>query len=121
MIRREKGWGFSLDPAVPDIWDMREDAGGVTLVCKSCLREGMLTILESFVNMVSGQQQRDSIEDFFGGVVADPMGFGKTLTMIALVAVDQEAEHCSHIPHSPSSQSRISSNLSLVIVPPPSQ
>lgn len=27
-------------------------------------------------------------QEFFGGIIADPMGFGKTLTMIALIASD---------------------------------
>lgn len=70
--------------------------------------------------MVSGLQQVDPPQDFFGGVIADPMGFGKTLAMIALIATDNELEH------SPSNDciSRLmptSSNLTLVVVPAPSE
>ncbi|TLS30089.1 hypothetical protein PpBr36_02652 [Pyricularia pennisetigena] len=39
-----------------------------------------------FHNRVSGHRQVEEPPQFFGGVIADPMGFGKTLTMIALVA-----------------------------------
>lgn len=44
----------------------------------------------SFINRVSDAHQPEEPDQFYGGIVADPMGFGKTLTMIALAATDHE-------------------------------
>ena len=39
----------------------------------------------SYVNKVSGAHQTDAPPLFFGGILADAMGLGKSLTMIALI------------------------------------
>jgi SNF2 family DNA or RNA helicase len=44
----------------------------------------------SFINRVSDAHQPEEPDQFYGGIVADPMGFGKTLTMIALAATDHQ-------------------------------
>ncbi|PHH81832.1 hypothetical protein CDD82_7766 [Ophiocordyceps australis] len=44
---------------------------------------------QHFVNRVSDMDQLEVPRQFYGGIIADPMGFGKTLTMIALAATDQ--------------------------------
>lgn len=70
--------------------------------------------------MVSGTQQVEQPEPFSGGVIADPMGFGKTLTMIALVSTDKETDKPRRgfeISH----QTDNSSEQTLVVVPPPSK
>ncbi|KAK4243690.1 P-loop containing nucleoside triphosphate hydrolase protein [Corynascus novoguineensis] len=60
MLRREQGWAFGEKQA--DVWD--------------------------FLNRVSGAHQNEEPPPFYGGIIADPMGLGKTLTMISLVATD---------------------------------
>ena len=40
------------------------------------------------MNRISGSHQNEEPENFQGGIIADPMGLGKTLTMIALAASD---------------------------------
>lgn len=40
--------------------------------------------------MITESVQDDEPPSFCGGIIADPMGLGKTLTMIALVATDTE-------------------------------
>lgn len=40
--------------------------------------------------MVSETHQVEEPPQFYGGIIADPMGLGKTLTMIALAATDLE-------------------------------
>lgn len=40
--------------------------------------------------MISELSQDEEPPQFYGGIIADPMGLGKTLTMIALVATDIE-------------------------------
>ncbi|KAK4444372.1 SNF2 family N-terminal domain-containing protein [Podospora aff. communis PSN243] len=69
MIAREKGWTF--DENVMDLWDVIDTGSG-----------------RFFINRISGTHQNEEPQQFHGGIVADPMGFGKTLTTIALVATD---------------------------------
>ena len=40
------------------------------------------------MNRISDSHQKEQPENFQGGIIADPMGLGKTLTMIALTASD---------------------------------
>lgn len=72
-----------------------------------------------FVNKVSGAVSFDEPQAFRGGIIADPMGLGKTLTMIALVATDLErAQHGVNSPGGiPVKNSHNSATL--IIVPPP--
>ncbi|RYP39262.1 hypothetical protein DL768_010727 [Monosporascus sp. mg162] len=43
-----------------------------------------------FVNRITDTCQAEWPPQFQGGIIADPMGFGKTLTMISLVAMDMD-------------------------------
>ncbi|CAG1980246.1 unnamed protein product [Fusarium graminearum] len=73
MMRRERGWAFS--DRDPDIWEMKHTNQG-----------------KYFFNRVSEASQLEEPPQCYGGIVADPMGLGKTLTMIALVATDLDSE-----------------------------
>jgi SNF2 family DNA or RNA helicase len=42
----------------------------------------------SFINRISNAYQIEEPPQFYGGIIADPMGLGKTLSMIALIATD---------------------------------
>ncbi|KAK0724038.1 SNF2 family N-terminal domain-containing protein [Lasiosphaeris hirsuta] len=98
MRQREQGWAF--DGARPDIWEAVENGGG-----------------HIFVNHISDARQVDEPPPFYGGIIADPMGLGKTLTMIALIASDAH----SHGLDDPSASLDVheeSCGLTLVIVPP---
>ena len=55
----------------------------------SCL-SGLAHLYRRFLNRVSNASQSELPPQCYGGIVADPMGLGKTLTMIALVATDLE-------------------------------
>jgi len=63
-------------------------------------------------------QQDTEPQDFYGGIIADPMGLGKTLTMIALIASDpvclqdRQSPNLGDNPSEPVGQT-------LVVVPPP--
>ncbi|RFN51448.1 alpha-1,6-mannosyltransferase subunit [Fusarium flagelliforme] len=70
MLRRELGWEFD---------------GGLNLWEIMDTDQGRL-----FLNRVSNASQSEVPPQCYGGIVADPMGLGKTLTMIALVATDLE-------------------------------
>ena len=87
LQQRESGWNF--DPRSGDFWDFRQTSQATF-----------------FVNTISQTCQADEPPQFCGGIVADPMGLGKTLTMIALIAAQKDA---SYLPGTPS----------LIIVPPP--
>lgn len=62
---------------------------------------------------MSNAYQDEEPEEFSGGIIADPMGLGKTLTMISLVASDvQHREPAMDI-------DATTSTTTLIIVPPP--
>ncbi len=71
------------------------ERGGHKAACKLqppltriCILRLNTLILFSFINLISGSHQYKEPPQFLGGIIADPMGLGKTLTMIALVATD---------------------------------
>ncbi|KAH9881599.1 hypothetical protein IAQ61_000325 [Plenodomus lingam] len=47
---------------------------------------------KTYVNILTGETQRDPRPDWRGGILADEMGLGKTLSVIALVAADRDAQ-----------------------------
>ncbi|SCV57371.1 related to global transactivator [Fusarium fujikuroi] len=99
LLQRECGWAW--DGCRTDIWEVRDNGH------------------ESyFYNTVSGAMQVEQPPQFYGGIVADPMGLGKTLSMIALVACDVRAEDIE--PSSlPGVDMEVSSGKTLIIVPAP--
>ncbi|KAI1742970.1 SNF2 family N-terminal domain-containing protein [Xylaria scruposa] len=72
MLQRERGWAF--DQEYIDLWEAHTTDHGVY-----------------FVNKVSNACQNEEPAEFRGGIIADTMGLGKTLTMISLVAADIDA------------------------------
>jgi hypothetical protein len=73
MLRREQGWSF--DTHGLDIWEAVDTSQG-----------------RFYLNRVSETDQPEPPPQFFGGIIADPMGLGKTLTMISLAAHDLVAD-----------------------------
>lgn len=63
---------------------------------------------------MSNAYQDEEPEEFSGGIIADPMGLGKTLTMISLVASDvQPHESVMNV------EDVTTAATTLIIVPPP--
>ncbi|KAI1353446.1 SNF2 family N-terminal domain-containing protein [Xylaria sp. FL0043] len=91
ILRRERGWDFGSSR---DIW---------------------IRARGHFVNLISGSHQSKEPPQFLGGIIADPMGLGKTLTVIALVATDLQGDH--FVEHEVSEDE--SNNATLIVVPPP--
>jgi len=117
MLRREQGWAF--DGSRPDIWEAVDGGGAGPLSVPhkhSCHYAHSPTF--RFINRVAETRQTDEPPAFYGGVIADPMGLGKTLTMIALIASDAQTLASGD----PSSVTGVlgeeSCDLTLVIVPP---
>ncbi|KAL8327367.1 hypothetical protein RB597_003610 [Gaeumannomyces tritici] len=95
LLQRESGWDFRQESA--DFWDLTQ-TGDATC----------------FVNRISQAWHTDEPPEFCGGIVADPMGLGKTLTMIALAATDY-SEMFRDISDTP----KLEILPTLIIVPPP--
>ncbi|KAK6335580.1 alpha-1,6-mannosyltransferase, variant 2 [Orbilia brochopaga] len=102
MLQRERGWNF--DGQRPDIWDYQ--------------RTGQSYI---FINRISGSHQIEPPRQFRGGIVADPMGLGKTLSMIALVATDLPGYpgECMAMEKDVDSYHSVPSPVTLIVVPSP--
>ena len=73
MLVRERGWNFETDK---DIWSKSKDSAGIV-----CYR-----------NNITGHIQFEEPVDFKGGILADDMGLGKSLSIISLVAADRDSE-----------------------------
>ncbi|KAJ3569743.1 hypothetical protein NPX13_g5978 [Xylaria arbuscula] len=100
MMDRERGWGFNRGH--PDVWDTIDTGSG-----------------RVFLNTISHVCQPEEPLNFYGGIIADPMGFGKTLTMISLVATDGEAEETADVYIEESESDKPEIAATLVIIPPP--
>lgn len=73
-----------------------------------------------FVNMVSETRESEEPPQFYGGIIADAMGLGKTLTMIALVATDLEHQIQAKVPKpGPEEVDCAYIEATLTIIPPP--
>lgn len=72
----------------------------------------------SFVNKVSGVYESEEPPPLRGGIIADPMGLGKTLTMIALAAADLDRVKDVALAYE-SEGDRYHLDATLIIVPPP--
>ncbi|KAL7936951.1 SNF2 family N-terminal domain-containing protein [Trichoderma chlorosporum] len=99
MLQREQGWAW--DGSRTDLWE--------------CLFENTGSY---FVNRVSDAVQAEPPRQFFGGIIADPMGLGKTLSMISLIASDLLVDRSD--PNSiTGANAEESSGRTLIVVPPP--
>ncbi|XTI84482.1 putative hydrolase [Cenococcum geophilum] len=102
MNRREKVW--NLNSNAMDLWKEIKSTRG-----------------RAFVNQVTETCRSEPPPQFSGGILADPMGLGKTLTMISLIASDaisSQSEPCLLDVESPP-QNFSYRKPTLVIMPPP--
>ncbi|OPB38875.1 alpha-1,6-mannosyltransferase subunit [Trichoderma guizhouense] len=100
LLRREKGWAF--DDHQSDIWEKADTNQG-----------------RFFVNRVSNTHQSEEPPQFYGGIIADPMGLGKTLTMISLAATDLDSDMNNGVHMDIDDEQDNTVPTTLVIVPPP--
>jgi hypothetical protein len=73
----------------------------------------------SFINKVSNAYQTEEPPQYHEGIIADPMGLGKTLTMIALIATDLQGYSYGESTSGRALDSAACSKATLIIVPPP--
>ncbi|KAF2446161.1 hypothetical protein P171DRAFT_430373 [Karstenula rhodostoma CBS 690.94] len=100
MQQREKGWALGTD--TQDIWEISDTTQG-----------------RYFINRVSNTHQEDPPQQFSGGIIADPMGLGKTLTMIALAAGDLDQRSGDPLELSSGHDSKPMVQATLIVVPQP--
>ncbi|KAI0020240.1 SNF2 family N-terminal domain-containing protein [Xylariomycetidae sp. FL0641] len=100
MLNREAGWNF--DQSRSDVWEIVDAGSG-----------------RVFMNTISRTWQAEEPSNFQGGIIADPMGLGKTLTMTALVASDLDTPRLPLSCLSLSSMAKPEVSATLVVVPPP--
>ena len=85
MLTRERGW--ALQNSHGDIW--KQNLGKDSQRRYDFGRELIHSLLMTrYVNNVTGDSQLHPPPNFRGGILADAMGLGKTLSMIALIASD---------------------------------
>lgn len=84
-----------------------------------CIPRNLIFSGNRFINIISGDHQLEEPKQFFGGIIADPMGFGKTLTMIALVAASAQGHNGENLRLQGSSNDVENNNPTLIVVPPP--
>ncbi|KAF2638471.1 hypothetical protein P280DRAFT_551575 [Massarina eburnea CBS 473.64] len=99
MLRREEGW--KPGDAWPDIWETADSSHA-----------------RHYINRITKQHQSEPPQQCHGGIIADPMGLGKTLTMIALAANDFAAVTEDRIGWK-QSDDLIPVEATLIIVPQP--
>ncbi|KAI8947469.1 SNF2 family N-terminal domain-containing protein [Xylaria longipes] len=74
---------------------------------------------QDFVNKVSNACHNKEPPEFRGGIIADTMGLGKTLTMIALVAADLDTPREPMLRVTGYHQDILKVETTLIIIPPP--
>ena len=84
MMKKEKPRQFGDDGKIPDsFWQIRLGLNGQ----------------RTYYNVVTGHTQREAPPETLGGILADMMGLGKTLSILSLVATTlEEADQWSHLP-----------------------
>jgi hypothetical protein len=97
MQRREQGWDFSGKHL--DLWRAYHDT-----------EEGLV-----YRNAITGEEAYEHPAPFRGGILADQMGLGKTLSIIALIASDQTRSQPMPLAH----EGQASVNATLVVVRAP--
>nr|KAH0541367.1 hypothetical protein FGG08_004131 [Glutinoglossum americanum] len=86
MLRRERGWEFRIPQK--DLWSIGVSPSGSRI----------------YINNITQDTQYDAPIEFYGGILADYMGLGKTLSVISLIASDiPEQSECTQSPTSTSS------------------
>ena len=73
----------------------------------------------SFVNRISEAHQTEEPQQFYGGIIADPMGLGKTLAMISLAATDLGNDNDFKMYMDVDGDDKCYVSATLVIIPPP--
>ena len=74
MMQRERGW--NMNGATQDIWKQQYEPSGKAV----------------YVNTVTGQKQPRPPPDFYGGLLIDAPGLGKSLSVISLILSTKESQ-----------------------------
>ncbi|OCL07433.1 hypothetical protein AOQ84DRAFT_377686 [Glonium stellatum] len=84
MVNRERGWAMN-EPG-KDVWNEIITPSGKLYELPVLSQSNSNHV--RYMNNISGKTQTSKPPDFCGGILADPMGLGKSLSMISLIAND---------------------------------
>jgi SNF2 family DNA or RNA helicase len=114
MLKRENGW--ALSDTDQDIW--REVIDGKRRRYYKPSVAHFLLIRVRYVNDITGDIQDSIPVQFRGGLLTDPMGLGKTLTTIGLIASDRNPTGRLAITKEDSFESVMSKRKTTLLVAP---
>jgi len=104
-----------MEQPYKDLWGIVDNDRGRLCVINPVVLVllSRLTPTRSFLNTISEECDSKPPPEMYGGIVADPMGLGKTLSILSLIATDVVGS-MDEVHTTPST-----ANATLVIVPPP--
>lgn len=110
MLKREDGWRYDGSP--DDLWVKDVDETGVMYVIRYYILLGV--DIYRYTNMITEVSQKCPPAECRGGLLADQMGLGKSLTMIALIALNASKSTQIFIPYNEGHLKRLKSTLLVV-------
>ena len=119
MIKRERGW--ALDECGKDVWSEVMTPNGKLYEWLAFLSQSSPNHAR-YMNNIAGKTQISKPPQFCGGILADPMGLGKSLSMISLIANDSSntsQDMSEELKDMNRYESYHFTSATLLIVPPP--
>ena len=114
MLKRENGW--ALSDSDQDIWRELIDDKRRRSYTRPISHASLIET--RYVNNITGDIQDVVPLQFRGGLLADPMGLGKTLSIIALISSDRDATRKFAIAQDDSFESIMATRKTTLLVAP---
>ena len=112
MIQREQAWSY--EESQDNLWVREVDETGDLMFVTQNFEEN-LADSGRYTNLVTENSQRTEPQESRGGLLADQMGLGKSLTMISLIASSPALLNSSVVFTAQGTTRRIKSTL--IVVP----
>jgi len=112
MIQREQAWSY--EESQDNLWVREVDETGDLMFVTQSFEEN-LADSGRYTNLVTENSQRTEPQESRGGLLADQMGLGKSLTMISLIASSPALLNSSVVFTAQGTTRRIKSTL--IVVP----
>jgi SWI/SNF-related matrix-associated actin-dependent regulator of chromatin subfamily A3 len=112
MIQREQAWSY--EESQDNLWVREVDETGDLMFVTQNFEEN-LADRDRYTNLVTENSQRTEPHESRGGLLADQMGLGKSLTMISLIASSRAQSNSSVVFTAQGTICRIKSTI--IVVP----
>jgi SNF2 family DNA or RNA helicase len=112
MVQREQAWSY--EESQDNLWVREVDETGDLMFVTQSFEEN-LADSGRYTNLVTENSQRTEPQESRGGLLADQMGLGKSLTMISLIASSPALSNSSVVFTTQGTICRIKSTL--IVVP----